>query len=425
MAFLPLWSGCADNSEQNPASVSSNVIYETDDREELARSQYAGLGVVAMALIPVAELRSSGRDGDGKWAGLGAPLDWCVGQRFADQPSAAICGGVALGGNYVLTASHCVPDRATCQQLTFARGYALDAAGQLSADQLERYACDDVVLSVKSDLVAPQAFDFSIVRLTRPVSDLPSAWLAIGAVNAGERTVCVAPSSGLPLKVSTGEIFDVNVASGFFHTSVDFFAGGSGSGLFNERGELLGIMVTGSSDYVEGPDGCLSARIVDAGDGDSGELGNDVGSILHEACERRPDLPFCDGAAGANTTEGHFRAASPALPGSCAMTSARGEAERSREWAAAVIAFLVVVRLRRPTKRANAGTHRRPMPRRSSIAPGTYFALSVACRKLANEAFVARPEIDARKLEATAVRSQVPIQPRVTRSACMATCRTN
>ena len=284
-------SGCTERTRLDVASVSSQVIYGEDDREELAHSQYFGLAAISIAFIPVGALQPA--DAGTSWLAAGVSGNWCPNQRFAEQPALAECGGVAIAPNFVLTASHCVPDRAACRQFTAVRGYALDDAGQLNIDQLERYDCDDVVMSVKSDLLAPEAFDFSIVRLASPIRDFPEAMRELSTVGVGDTVVSVAPSAGLPLKVSHGEVLDFDEKNGFFHATVDLFAGGSGSGLFNDRAELLGIMVAGETDYVEGPDGCRMVRTIDSDEISSGELGNDVGAILALACTREGDLPFC------------------------------------------------------------------------------------------------------------------------------------
>lgn len=286
LAFF-LSTGCRGESETT-ARKTARVIYDADDREELESSAYAGLGSVALALIP-----GSGLDAlrAGQVAPQGEP--WCAGERFADQPRAAVCSAVALTERYVLTAAHCVPNQDDCKALAVVRNYAMPAAGDFSTDALEAFGCDSVVASRRSELVEADAFDFAIVRLERPLPDFNAATLDIADALSDEVQISISASAGLPLKVSSGRVAAVDKQHGYFRLALDVAAGSSGGGVFNERGQLTGIVVSGAQDYVDGPKGCLSERVVDTDQQGAAELANSASAIVRQVCTADQSLPFC------------------------------------------------------------------------------------------------------------------------------------
>lgn len=286
LAFL-LSTGCRGEGELS-ARQTARVIYDADDREELESSAYAGLGSVTLALIP-----SSGLDA--LRAGQLAPESdpWCAGERFADQPRAAVCSAVALTDRYVLTAAHCVSNQDDCKDLALVRDYAMPAVGDFSPGALEAFGCDSVVFSKRSELVEAEAFDFTIVRLERPLPDFDASTIDVANALPGEVQISIGASAGLPLKVSSGKVAAVDEQHGYFRMALDVAAGSSGGGIFNERGQLTGIVVSGAQDYLNAPEGCLSERVVDTEQQGAAELANSASAIVRQVCATDQSLPFC------------------------------------------------------------------------------------------------------------------------------------
>ena len=74
--------------------------------------------------------------------------------------------------------------------------------------------------------------------------------------------------SGIPAKIEDGGIVRSRRAStlDYFTADTDTFGGNSGSGVFNDNGLLVGILVRGATDYVyDGGSGCYRANRISSG----------------------------------------------------------------------------------------------------------------------------------------------------------------
>ncbi|MBC7172078.1 MAG: trypsin-like peptidase domain-containing protein, partial [Polyangiaceae bacterium] len=79
--------------------------------------------------------------------------------------------------------------------------------------------------------------------------------------------------SGLPAKIEdSGEVVNPrSAARDYFTATTDTFAGNSGSGVFDENGTLVGILVRGARDYIS-TGTCIATNVVEIGkDFDQGE----------------------------------------------------------------------------------------------------------------------------------------------------------
>lgn len=341
MLALLVLTGCWGGSEEHSSRASGRVIYDADSREELVSSAYSSLGDVTLALIPAVAVEAIGANVPHS---SGAPPRWCPGERFGDQPRVAVCDAVALTPHYALTAGHCVPDQDTCERLAFVRNYAMPIVGELTLDVFD---CDDLVFSKRSHLLELEAFDFAIVRLSQPLPDLPDRAVDLGIPARGETAISIGSSSGLPLKVSSGIVDAVDSRNGYFRLAIDVAAGSSGAGVFNERGQLTGMVVAGSQDYVEGPGGCLTARVISSEQQGAGELANSASAVIQYACTHSDALPFC-GAYGLARDSADTLSTSKvtAVGGGCGVGQRSGPA-RPLHGLVAFLGLLAVYVLRR------------------------------------------------------------------------------
>ncbi|MFZ5890257.1 MAG: hypothetical protein ACOY0T_04240 [Myxococcota bacterium] len=106
-------------------------------------------------------------------------------------------------------------------------------------------------------------------------------------VQPGELLTFASNGAGLPLKVQlAASVLSVSGAS--FIAESDSFGGGSGSGSYDAERKLVGLQVSGASDW-EVRDGCSRAAVVSA----SREQHQSARAAIRTLCERGWPSPLC------------------------------------------------------------------------------------------------------------------------------------
>jgi len=252
----------------------SPVIYGEDGRVELVDLDDGPLRDVAaarvVALMPSDAIVVHGDSVQLVAPTLGSADNLCPGERFADQPSAAVCSGILLDSQTVLTAGHCMR-AVSCDDVAFVFGYAIGPNGAppvLHAKDV--YGCKEVLVRDDSQAADGEQVDFSWVRLDRPVPTLAPDVVfrpASEALQMGEAVTVVGFGGGTPMKVDQGgRVADPRPREKDYFTSTsDTFHGDSGGPVFDSQARLVGIEVRGRPDYVASPAGCnVASRLVDA-----------------------------------------------------------------------------------------------------------------------------------------------------------------
>jgi hypothetical protein len=294
-------AGCTD--EPTIGSRPAAIVYGNDDRTDVYAHPNASLRELAtqsiVGLVPTSALSDNG---DGTWdlapgPTLGVELGLCADQRFFTQPISASCSGTLVAPDVIVTAGHCMESEGQCAAASFVFDYLYTAEGVLAElEDDDVYRCAEILAQENGVL------DYAYVRLDRPVVGHSPATLSRGIgetcrnVEDGAEVSVLGFGSGLPLKIDDGgEVLDASTAlSYFFETSLDTFGGNSGSGVFNEAGDLVGVLSAGRTDYtVRAGEDCVEVNVLPESEG--GEVIGHVLPTLGAYCDNAPspDAELC------------------------------------------------------------------------------------------------------------------------------------
>jgi hypothetical protein len=242
------------------------VVYGPDDRRQVYEVEEPGLRALAesvVALVPKGVI-SVGAHGEVRITApsWGERDDLCPGEPFRDEPALALCTGVLVGDDLLLSAGHCL-QQLPCDRMTVVRGLAYRAPGRLrplGADDV--FACREVVARELSPPDAEAQLDHAWLRLDRPAPRARPVSISAAptALVEGSRVVTIGHGGGVPAKVTAGPVVKARPAwLDFFASSLDVFHGASGSPVLDADGRMVGLLARGGDDWAAGPGGCRSA----------------------------------------------------------------------------------------------------------------------------------------------------------------------
>jgi V8-like Glu-specific endopeptidase len=296
---------CALAEEESlpPLAVTAQpVIYGEDGRREVQDLEDDDLRSLAMtavvAIVPRELLRFEGAVVALEAPTFGDENGLCPGERFADQPSAAVCSGMLLDDQLVLTAGHCMR-RLQCSDVAFVFNYVTDGGEPRTVfDSHDVYDCDEVIARQLSVPSAEDRTDYAWVHLTRtaaehvwPVTARPASEPLV----VGEPVIVAGFGGGLPMKVDLGGVVtDLRLDTGdYFLTTSDTFHGDSGAPVLDEQLRLIGLQVRGGADYMESAAGCnLVARLPDTKEAGA-EQNTYFGRAIAGLCAANPSEALC------------------------------------------------------------------------------------------------------------------------------------
>jgi V8-like Glu-specific endopeptidase len=351
LAVLALDAGCAAEAAR-PASAleprAQGLVYGDDDRVEYYAVSDPWLRErVAQSTVALVDQRLLTEDGAGsvRFAGdsYGELNGLCPGEPFAEQPSLAQCSGVLIDRDLVLTAAHCLRE-IPCEQWRAVFGFHYRAPSQLNElRSSDVYACSEVV--AMDYTWAPEGgADYAILALDRPVDEprRPAPLAQDGrSTQRGQRMIAIGHGAGIPAKIDAGgRVTEARAATlDFFVANLDGFAGGSGSGVYDEQGNLRGVLASGGDDYEETAEGCRRVRRLPAEPEQAQEKVTYLARALDGLCEADPErASLCATTPGA----------------SCNVVSpvARPAAPAAMCWAVACFGWLLTLAARRQSRRA-------------------------------------------------------------------------
>jgi hypothetical protein len=297
MVFLAGCSGFVDGGGEPAGSLEQPVVYGQDHRRDVY--DYGDQAWAASVAGFTAAMMGGGID-------MSNPNDVgfdngtleeggvCSDERFAKQITAAFCSSTLIAPDLVITAGHCISP-SSCAGRHFVFDYYMTSATKLhTVTKDDVYDCAEVVAHALDN-----GLDYAIVRLDRAVVGRTPALVDARAIAVPNGTPLVVHGygSGLPLKIDDGgKVRDANAGEQkHFVANLDTFGGNSGSGVFRrDSGKLVGILVSGETDYVDDGD-CRRVNIC-PDNGCGGESSTYAYHAIAELCANRPDSTLCGGA---------------------------------------------------------------------------------------------------------------------------------
>jgi hypothetical protein len=300
LASLALLTVALAGCDTPLGSRSEAVVYGEDDRMEPYAHPSAVHRAVATSAIAV-EIRASIVDESDPsnvrldyTRTLGEAKTLCAGEPFEGQIEPGECSGTLIDEQHILTAGHCVDAVEDCDgTLVWVLGFFYESPGvlaPLTSDDV--YRCRRVLAYIDDDVV-----DHAVIQLDRPViGHTPAVVRPVpGDLPIGTSLTLIGHPNGIPVKIASGGEVTTTDGSGLsLQATLDAFSGNSGSGVFDDAGELVAILTAGMDDYVASGS-CNVVNTIDPPPTDDGEELTYVRPALDEFClVPGVDSPVCD-----------------------------------------------------------------------------------------------------------------------------------
>ncbi len=193
---------------------------------------------------------------------LGDGYNFCSNNQFLQQKLFSYCSGTLISKNQILTAGHCIRNLPDCKSIRVGFDFFENKDIQRIKFQTgEMYKCKKIIAWSKP-LPQQQLIDYAIIELDRDVVDREPVEYNFKNI-ISDRVVSVGHPLGLPMKYLGGfldesdkKINAENKSAPFIKVHMNSYPGLSGSGVYNEKYELSGILVRGESNIE--PDGKCS-----------------------------------------------------------------------------------------------------------------------------------------------------------------------
>lgn len=244
------------------ASSKDKVLYGVDNRYEIGHSPYSHFSESIGAMINLDHYDYEDHDQEVILKNVatlsyyrGVPT--CKGLRFRNQLTISSCTGFLVKKDILVTAGHCITkykqaiknkSNQKCKNSIWAFDFKEENtnANSVSIDKTNIKKCKRIISARYDDNL-----DYAIIKLEASKEDSRKP-LKLSFDHRdyaiGNRVMVIGHPSGLPMKVSEGaRIHKTDLHS--FVSNLDTFAGNSGSPIFNNYGEVIGILNSGETDY--------------------------------------------------------------------------------------------------------------------------------------------------------------------------------
>ena len=247
-------------SQAFAANQSIEVVYGPDNRQDIyqVRNQlHLQLAQATAGMIDIRQFKKSAKPNFFDLVGvqsLERAMNICPSESFSQQPIAPNCSGFLIAPDTLVTAGHCYKSQGTPEQVCKSFAWVFDYNMKSPTHNPTRDISVTNIYTCKSVAAAElnQTLDYAIIKLDRPVTGrMPLKFRTAGKVADNAQLLVIGHPTGLPTKVAPGARVTKNTDSTKFSTTLDTFAGNSGSAVFDANtGIVEGILIQGRTDYT-------------------------------------------------------------------------------------------------------------------------------------------------------------------------------
>jgi hypothetical protein len=306
VSLVLLVTACAESAagiREPAAAISESVQYgPTDDRHEVYEATstihraIAERSVMMQMFVDDLDVADPEDVSITYTRTLGEAHDLCDGEPFADQIEPGWCSGTLIDDRHVLTTGHCVDEEVDCdgESWPWVFGFYFEGPGALHRMTIDDiYFCTRIVVS-RMDAGG----DYAVFELDRPVvgHQPPAIRSDPALLPVGEPVAVIGHPNGIAMKIADNAIVRAH-GEDELRSDLDAFSGSSGSGVYDERGELVGLLVSGAADYVENG-ACSVVNVIDPPPERLGEHVTNIAVPLDALCAAADvsSTLCCDGA---------------------------------------------------------------------------------------------------------------------------------
>ncbi len=235
------------------SASSFGSIFHDDDRLEFHQmsKERQAVSESSIALIPKSKLKKVGNKYKIVTKNLKDYLNFCPDSNFSNQLQAANCSGILVKNQYLLTAAHCIDE--SMKGYGMNDFYAVFNYKKMAQNQNEYFINkEDVFELVKKThyefdkTFSSTLLDLAIFKLDRK-PNYKSAKVSFKKMNKGDRVYVLGYPLGIALKLSDDSVVTKTVGrKNSFQHQLDTFSVNSGSPIFDEESNVVGVHVRGT-----------------------------------------------------------------------------------------------------------------------------------------------------------------------------------
>jgi V8-like Glu-specific endopeptidase len=237
----------------NISTSAQSAIFGIDDRELIRQSSKSYDLSRSTAVAILTSLFEE--NGPQQFSLYADSLDnlLCESEKFHQNISLPYaCSGFLVAPNIIATAGHCMVNTGVSlnetQMYCEAYSWLFDFNGEVDVDAVDKeslYHCKQIIYAINEDEFPYR--DFALVELDRPVSGRKPLKISSEEPIVGASLSMIGHPLGMPAVLSkNGRVFVNDEDRQSFVTSLDALSGNSGSAVFNNDEEVVGILIAGT-----------------------------------------------------------------------------------------------------------------------------------------------------------------------------------